>query len=270
MKLMCSLAMAIVTTPLPGAELPPIRHAFTVIAHRGNHSRAHENTLTALQHTVDAGIDYAEIDVRRTADSRYVLLHDSRVDRMTDGHGAVSALTLAQIKALHVQDPQRPQIAPDRVPTLNEALELAKGRLNLYIDFKDGDRPAVARIIREAKVMGHILIYDRAKHADEWRRCLPEAPLILSPPDETKTVKELADFVQQTQAEVVDGDWTLYSSEMVRAAQAVGAQVWPDVDVERGPALEECFRKVVMLGLRGVQTDCPEELVAWLKQRGLR
>src|SRR5438045_7121592 len=82
------------------AELPQSRHNFVVIAHRGNHTRAHENTITALQHAIDAGIDYAEIDVRRTADGHYVLMHDRTVDRMTDGRGPVNQLTLAQIRAL--------------------------------------------------------------------------------------------------------------------------------------------------------------------------
>ena len=44
-----------------GAELPPPRHSFTVIAHRGNHARAHENTLTAIEHAIEVGVDYVEL-----------------------------------------------------------------------------------------------------------------------------------------------------------------------------------------------------------------
>jgi len=51
-----------------GAELPPARNGFVVIAHRGHHARAHENTLTALREAAEAGADYVEMDVRRTAD----------------------------------------------------------------------------------------------------------------------------------------------------------------------------------------------------------
>src|SRR5512136_3029431 len=90
MKPLIWLVFAAIAAQLHAAELPPAKHAFIVIAHRGNHARAHENTLTALKHAMEAGVDYAEIDVRRTSDGCHVLMHDSKVDRMTDGHGPVS------------------------------------------------------------------------------------------------------------------------------------------------------------------------------------
>src|SRR5690242_19634940 len=127
------------------AEIPSSRHDFIVIAHRGDHRNAHENTLTALQKAIDAGVDYAEIDVRRTLDGHHVLMHDRTVDRMTDGHGAVEQLTLSQIQELHVHDLKRPQIPSDRIPTFTETLQLINGRLNIYLDFKDGDRLVVAK-----------------------------------------------------------------------------------------------------------------------------
>src|SRR5215472_14720331 len=92
--LLLSLSMA------NAADIPTCRHNFIVIAHRGDHTRAHENTLTALRSAIEAGVDYAEIDVRRTADGQYVLMHDGTVDRMTTGHGAIRQLTLSQIRAL--------------------------------------------------------------------------------------------------------------------------------------------------------------------------
>src|SRR5262245_33255893 len=84
MKLWIDLLLSVLPLLTQAAELPQPRHKFVVIAHRGNHARAHENTLTALQHAIDAGADYAEIDVRRTVDGHYVLMHDRDVERMTD------------------------------------------------------------------------------------------------------------------------------------------------------------------------------------------
>jgi glycerophosphoryl diester phosphodiesterase len=109
-----------------GAELPPARNGFVVIAHRGHHARAHENTLTALREAADAGADYVEMDVRRTADGHYVLLHDSTVDRTTNGRGSVGRMTLAELRALEVRDPARPEVKPDRIPTLPEAWRRSK------------------------------------------------------------------------------------------------------------------------------------------------
>jgi|SRR5579859_7925209 len=127
MKVVLSLLILIGPVLVQAADLPVSRHDFVVIAHRGDHARAHENTLTAIERTIGAGVDYVEIDVRRTADGHYVLMHDSTVDRMTDGHGPVANLTLAQIRSLHVRDLKLPQIPADHVPTFDEALAAIKG-----------------------------------------------------------------------------------------------------------------------------------------------
>ena len=268
MKTLLCLALAALAFPLSAAELPPPKHAFTVIAHRGNHTRAHENTLTALRHAIEAGVDYAEIDLRRTSDGHHVLMHDSTVDRMTDGRGAVAELTLAQIQALHVRDLKRPEIAPDRVPTFSEVLTLVKGRLNLYLDFKAGDRALVGKAIREAGVARQILVYDEPGSVAEWRRALPELPLIISPPEEIKASAELVTFVKKAGIEVLDSDWTGYTREMVEAAGTAGVKVWPDIqDGEEGP---EYFARVTAIGFTGAQTDHPEQFIAWLKQKSLR
>jgi glycerophosphoryl diester phosphodiesterase len=257
-------------TPLlvGGADLPQPRHSFIVIAHRGNHTRAHENTLTAIEHAIEAGVDYVEIDVRRTADGNYVLMHDNTVDRMTDGHGPVAQMTLAQLQSLHVHDLKRPQIPPDQLPTFYEALRAIKGRINIYLDFKEGDRAAVAKAIRDAGVTKQILVYDDADSVEEWRRVAPELPLIVSPPKDARTPQQLANFVSKYGVEVLDGSWEGYSREMVEAAKRVGVQTWPDIQ----SALEDAhyFEKIIALGFTGVQTDHPEELIGWLTQQHRR
>jgi glycerophosphoryl diester phosphodiesterase len=239
-----------------------------VIAHRGNHTRAHENTLAALQAAIDAGVDYAEIDVRRTLDGHYVLMHDRTVDRMTDGHGAVKEMPLAAVQALHVRDLRRPKIQSDRVPTFGEVLKLIKGRLNIYLDFKEGDREVVAQAIREAGVANQILVYDGFESVQEWHRVAPELPLIVSPPDEAKTPRQVTEIATTNRIEVLDGSWEGYSQEMVTAAKRAGVKIWPDI--QNGHEEGSYFEKVIKLGFTGVQTDHPEELIAWLKEHHKR
>src|SRR3990170_178003 len=69
-------------------------------AHRGGVNLAPENTLAAYQHAFAYGVDFVEIDVRETADGVFVSMHDNTVDRITNGSGAVSALTWAEIQSL--------------------------------------------------------------------------------------------------------------------------------------------------------------------------
>jgi glycerophosphoryl diester phosphodiesterase len=250
------------------AELPRATHSFTVIAHRGDRLAAHENTLTALRQAAEAGIDYVEIDVRRTADGHYVLMHDSTVDRMTDGQGRVNELSLEQIRALKVRDKRRPQIAMDRVPTFEEALAAVKGRVHMYLDFKAGDRAVVTKMIRDAGVSRQILVYDEVESVAEWRRVAPELPLIVSPPETIRTAAELVKFIKESGVEVLDGSWEFYAREMVEAAHASGAKVWPDI--QDGHEDAEYFAKMMARGFSGAQSDHPRDLIEWLRLQNRR
>jgi glycerophosphoryl diester phosphodiesterase len=268
MKVVLAILIQVLSLALTAAELPASRHEFVVIAHRGNHTHAHENTLTAIERAVQAGVDYVELDVRRTSDGQYVLMHDSTVDRTTDGHGSVVMMTLAQLQELKVRDLKRTQIPPERVPSFKEALAAIKGRINLYLDFKAGDRVEVANLIREAKVTKQILVYDGLNAVEEWRRVAPELPLIISPPQSAKTPELLRNFVVKSGIEVLDGSWKNYAPEMVAAAHLAGAKVWPDI--QNGLEDSTYFASVVAVGFGGVQTDHPEDLIAWLTQQHRR
>ena len=83
------------TRTSPGGEVTP-----RVIAHRGASDEAPEHTLTAYRRAVDAGADGLECDVRMTRDGVLVCVHDRRVDRTSDGRGAVSGLELSDLAEL--------------------------------------------------------------------------------------------------------------------------------------------------------------------------
>lgn len=86
----------------PGSPLSPSRpsRAISVIAHRGASEAAPEHTLAAYRKAVEDGADALECDVRLTADGHLVCVHDRRVNRTSNGRGAVSALELADLAAL--------------------------------------------------------------------------------------------------------------------------------------------------------------------------
>ena len=108
-----------------------------VIAHRGEHRSHPENTLPAFQAAIDAGADFFELDVRTTSDGRLVLMHDAKVDRTTNGSGAVREMTFDQIRALDAGAKFSPQFAGTKVPSFEEALALAHGNIGVYVDSKD-------------------------------------------------------------------------------------------------------------------------------------
>ncbi|GAB3813229.1 glycerophosphodiester phosphodiesterase family protein [Kribbella italica] len=108
-----------------------------VVAHRGYWRGAPENSLAAVELAIRKGAEVVEIDVQRTADGELVLMHDTTVDRTTDGRGAVSSLTLAQVRALKLRTGLGGAQAPvteHQVPTLAEALRVVKGRALINLD----------------------------------------------------------------------------------------------------------------------------------------
>jgi len=96
-----------------------------VCGHRGNSRAAPENTLAALQATVDAGGTAAEIDAVLSADGEIVVLHDLLVDRTTDGTGAAADMTLAALIRLDAGSWFDPAFARERIPTLAEVIDFA-------------------------------------------------------------------------------------------------------------------------------------------------
>lgn len=102
-----------------------------IVAHRGASQRLPENTLPAIQRAVEIGADAVEFDVRQTADSHIVLMHDSTVDRTTDGTGAVSDMTLNEVRQLSVE-------GGGQVPTLDEVLDYLEDRdVEVQLELKD-------------------------------------------------------------------------------------------------------------------------------------
>ncbi|MGW1101652.1 glycerophosphodiester phosphodiesterase [Streptomyces sp. NPDC002540] len=77
-----------------------MRHPIQVVAHRGASDDAPEHTLAAYRKAIEDGADALECDVRLTADGHLVCVHDRRVNRTSNGRGAVSALELSELAAL--------------------------------------------------------------------------------------------------------------------------------------------------------------------------
>jgi glycerophosphoryl diester phosphodiesterase len=99
------------------------------IGHRGAAGHVLENTLGSIEKAIELGVDYVEIDLRLARDGHVVILHDPTVDRTTTSHGRIKDLTLAKVQRIKTKDGQH-------VPTLEEVLKLADGRVGLMLELK--------------------------------------------------------------------------------------------------------------------------------------
>jgi glycerophosphoryl diester phosphodiesterase len=122
---------------MPPELLRARRGAPHVSAHRGASARAPENTQAALEAAWRAGATLAEIDVQLTRDGHVVLMHDLTIDRTTTGRGYVKDLTLEELQSFDAGSWFEPTFRGERVPTLRDALQWAKGKLVLLVELKN-------------------------------------------------------------------------------------------------------------------------------------
>lgn len=126
-----------------------------VIAHRGFAGLFPENTILAFQKAMDIGVDVIEFDVEITKDSQLVLLHDSTVDRTTNGSGSVGNMTLQEVQALDAGAWRSPAYAGIHIPTFAEALALIPQSMELNIHPKRDariTRQIVSTLVTESRI----------------------------------------------------------------------------------------------------------------------
>lgn len=107
-----------------------------LLAHRGASGYAPENTMAAFDQAVGLKADGIETDVRASRDGVLVLMHDQRVDRVTDGEGAVADLTFDQLRRLDSGASFNARFAGQRIARLDELLERHGGRRALCLELK--------------------------------------------------------------------------------------------------------------------------------------
>lgn len=107
-----------------------------IIAHRGASGYAPENTLAAVKLALEQKCDGIEIDVQLTKDNEIVVCHDWDVDRTTDGTGKIKDLTLKEIKKLDAGSWFDKRFKGEKIPLLEEVLQLVPNSIFLNIEIK--------------------------------------------------------------------------------------------------------------------------------------
>ena len=114
-----------------------------VAGHRGWCERYPENTIPSFKAAIEIGVDQLELDVRVTKDGELLLMHDSTVDRTTNGTGRINDMTLSEIKALDAGSHKGEEFRGVQVPTFREFMELVKDHptMTLNIELKEKPTP---------------------------------------------------------------------------------------------------------------------------------
>jgi len=211
-----------------------------------------ENTLLGFRHAIALGVDMLECDVHLTRDRRLVVMHDERVDRTTNGSGAIAEMSFADLRRL---DAGR----GERVPTADEVLEVAHAAgVPLLVELKGAGTPEPAlEAVRARGMLEQVTFTSFAlERIAEVRRLEPRA--------RTGAIfgrggPECVPAALSVGAAAVCIQFRTLTPALVEEARAAGLELraW-------NPDTEEDQQATVALGPDGVSTNRPDRLLALL------
>ncbi|MDR2628181.1 MAG: family 20 glycosylhydrolase [Dysgonamonadaceae bacterium] len=109
------------------------RNYVFVISHRADWRNAPENSLPAIERAIKMGVDMVELDIQQTKDGQFILMHDTKLDRTSNGKGKIADYTLEEISKYRLKSGHG-VATEEKIPTLEEALLLCKDRVLVNID----------------------------------------------------------------------------------------------------------------------------------------
>ncbi|MGV6945734.1 glycerophosphodiester phosphodiesterase family protein [Sphingobacterium kyonggiense] len=257
-----------------------------VVAHRGDWRNAPENSLKAIDYAIDMGVDIIELDVQRTADGKFILMHDKTLDRTTTGKGAVAKVTLDSIRTLKLRNGCAIK-TKENVPTLEEALLHAKDKVMINLDKADSYFEEIYPLLEKTGTTKQIIMKGSRNPEEVKSKFSAYLNEVIYMPvvnlDKAKAEENLNAFVQDLKP--VAFELVYNDSTNVLPAKAVKLldkksliwynTLWDSLCAGHDDdlALEDPDKAygylIDTLGARIIQTDRPAYLINYLKGRGL-
>jgi glycerophosphoryl diester phosphodiesterase len=268
----CLLFTAFTQQPTPQFEkinkafLQPASNVVLIAAHRGAHLEAPENSMPAFRKAIELGIDIIELDVRCTKDGKLVLMHDRTVNRTTNGSGPVDSFTFEEIRKLRLK--HNGQVTDEQIPTLEEALLLAKGKILVDLDIKTAACiNAIMETVEKTNTANNCLFFLGApQHVKAIKAKNPAFRTLLR----TNRAAQVDSAFAMVKTEAVHIDPSHYTPAVVQTIKSNNARIWinalGEVDTKAAAGNPAAFEEVLGQGANIIQTDQPALLKAYLQK----
>lgn len=278
----CNIANADVQDILNEFNDPKSERIF-VVSHRGDWRNAPENSLIAIRNCIDMGVDMVEIDVRMTKDGQLVLMHDETVNRTTSGKGNVSDLTLDELKKLYLKNGAGHKTR-HTVPTLEEALNIAKDKILVNIDKGYDYFDEVIKIIEKTDTKKQVLLksdknYDDivSSHPNLFTDLLFMPVVNINSPCAADIISQYLDNTKVIAFELNFSSESpnlrsLFNNIKNRGSKIFVNSLWPelcaghddDIAVEENMP-DQSWGWLIDSGVSLIQTDRPRQLIDYVK-----
>ncbi len=246
---------------ISGGYTDESRNKIMNIAHRGASGYAPENTLAAFDKAVEMQADYIEIDVQLSKDDLPVVIHDDTLDRTTNGTGTISAYTLQELKSLDAGSWFDKKYTGEKIPSLNEVLEMYGEKINILIELKSPELyPGVEEKVAEALAKYKLdtsnnIVIQSFNHPSVIKSAelLPEITHGVLAGENYKNVtdQQLQEFA--TYAEYFNPNLKIVSSELVNKVHQAGMKISP-YTIKTESEAERLYK----FGVDGLITDYPD------------
>lgn len=231
------------------------------IAHRGASAYEPENTLRAFERAIAMGATMLELDVHLNRDGHLIVIHDADVSRTTNGAGRVTEMTLDQIKQFDAGE-------NERVPTLPEVIQLARGRVQLYVELKDSRAPGpLVQVLRHLHFEEQVIAvsFDAAS-LQHVKQLSPEmqTSLLIGPSSRDEMLRQAksldVDYIHPAWEKLSPTPHRLLTSDLLSDIRqhGLGIITWHEERPEELRALRE-------LGVDGICTNTPDVLAGILR-----
>ena len=238
-----------------------IHHQVQVTAHRGSSRTAPENSISAVRQAIEDGANFAEIDVQETRDGVIVVIHDTDLKRVTGLGKKIWEVTYDEIKTLDAGSWFSPRFAGERIPTLQQMLDLAGGKikLNIELKFNGHDQRLAERVVDiveknrfESRAVITSLDYGGLKRVKQLNERIPVGHIVSA---------SIGD-ITRLETDFLSLQASLATPKLIDAArqQDLGIHVW----TVNNP---KTMVTMISRGVDNIITDEPAVLAALLGQR---
>jgi glycerophosphoryl diester phosphodiesterase len=220
-----------------------------VYGHRGAAAHEPENTLRSIKEALRQNVDIVEIDVYALRTGELVVIHDEDVDRTTNGHGAVMKMRFEELRSLDAGK-------GEKIPTLDEVVELINGQVPLNIELKGPDTAeptanSLKSYFEKSSLAPTDFLVSSFNHneLEKFHKLLPDiqiSALFDKIPD------NFAEIAQRVGASIISPRARRITKEIVDEAKANGLEVtaWTVDDGKQA-------KKLSSIGLKGVFSNDP-------------
>lgn len=258
-----------------------------VVAHRADWRNSPENSLQAVRNCIDQGVDMVEIDLKKTKDGELIILHDKTLDRTTTGKGKPEDYTLEELRKFNLKNGAGHPTSHG-IPTLEEVMLLCKGKILVNVDHGYGYFEEVYVILEKTGTVDQCVIkaglpYSRVKAENE--KVLDKVifmPIVdLNNDNALQMIEEYHKGLNPVAFELVFKNDNPTTIHLIQKTKKTGARIfinslWPELcgghdddrAVEQGQP-DESWGWIIDQGARLIQTDRPEQLLVYLREKGL-